>query len=218
MGVFGGIMVFAGIVGVLCAGYLGLAAFKLLPSFFKNPFSSQVTQDAGPVLLESIKDKSEFLAAEGNYQVVVTYEEDRQYIPSWLSGCKAIFVSNGSVNATVDVSTLTQDAIKISSDGKEITVTLPEPKLSDVNTDVSESYVLAQDRGVWDRITGMFSSDPSCASETQLIQYAETKISAAAEQSGLKQRAEDNTTSWLTGMLRSLGYERVTINFTPNAA
>lgn len=217
-GWFGKLLVFVGIVGVLCAGYLGLAAFKLLPSFFKNPFETTVTQDSGPILLESIRDASEFLAAEGSFQVVVTYEEDRKFIPSWLAGCKAVFVGNGDVQATVDVASLGEDAIQISADGKEVTITLPEPKLSDVDSDISESYVLAEDRGVWDRFTGMFSSNPQCASELQLLSYAEERISQAAEDSGLVERAEQNTEIWLKGMLHSLGYERVTITFTPNPA
>jgi hypothetical protein len=218
VGVLGGLVIFAGIAGVLCAGYLGLAAFNFLPSFFKNPFATTVTQDSGPILLESIRDASEFLAAEGSFQVVVTYEEDRQFIPSWLAGCKAIFVGNGDVQATVDVSQLAEDAIEISADGTEISITLPKPELSDVDSDVTESFVLAEERGVWDRFTGMFSSNPECASELQLLSYAEERISAVAQESGLIERAEANTEVWLRGLLRSLGYERVNITFTPNPA
>ena len=217
-GWFGKFLVFVGVVGVLCAGYLGLAAFNFLPSFFKNPFGTDVSQDSGPILLESIRDASEFLAAEGSFQVVVTYEEDRRFIPSWLAGCKAVFVGNGDVQATVEVASLGEDAIQISADGKEITVTLPEPKLSDVDSNISESYVLAEDRGVWDRFTGMFTSNPQCASELQLLSYAEERISQAAQDSGLIERAEKNTEIWLKGMLARLGYERVNVTFVPNPA
>src|SRR5262245_6955743 len=94
-GAFGKILLLIGILWVVFATWIGLAALNFLPSIFKNPFQKQVTEHTGPVLLESIEDASEFLAAKGSFQVVVDYEEGRQYIPSWVAGCKAIFVGYG---------------------------------------------------------------------------------------------------------------------------
>ncbi len=213
-GWFGKALILLGLLGVMFAMYIGLAMLNFLPSIFKNPFEKQVSEHTGPVLLESIEDAAEFLAAKGSFQVVVDYEEGRRYIPSWVAGCKAIFVGYGEVDAFVDVSGLTEDAIVINGD--EITVTLPEPQLSDVDSDVTESYRIAEDRGIVERFTGIFTDSAECVSTQQLFQLAEEKIAAAAEESDLRDRAEQNTRVWLEGMLRSLGFERVTINFEPH--
>jgi len=42
---------------------------------------------------------------------------------------------------------------------------------------------------------------------------AEQKIQAAAKESGLIERAEKNTRAMLVGMLGSLGFTNVTVNF-----
>ncbi|HEY7226352.1 MAG TPA: DUF4230 domain-containing protein [Micromonosporaceae bacterium] len=218
-GWFGKLLVTVGFLGVLGAVYLGLGAIHLLPSFIKNPFETTTTEHSGPVLVESIRDANQFLAAEGTFQVVVDREDSLRILGvnvGWASGCRAVFVGYGDVNAQVDVSGLTEDAIQISADGQAVTITLPEPQLSDVDPDVTESYVLAQQEGIWQRIQGFFSGGTGCPSELELVQAAEGKISEAAKQSDLVQRAEQNTRTWLEGMAHSLGYERVTVNFTPN--
>jgi hypothetical protein len=213
-GWFGKFLVVIGLLGVLFAMWIGLAALNFLPSIFKNPFQKQVTEHTGPVLLESIEDAADFLAAKGSFQVVVDYEEGRQYIPSWVAGCKAIFVGYGEVDAYVDVSSLSENAIVISGD--EVTITLPEPTLSDVDSDVTESYKISEDRGIVERFTGVFTDSAECVSTQELFKLAETKIAAAAEASDLKDRAEQNTRIWLEGMLKSIGFERATITFEPN--
>jgi len=215
-GRFGTALIVIGLVGVFFAVYLGLAAINFLPSIFKNPFEKQVSEHTGPVLLEQIEDAADFLAAKGTFQVVVDYEEGRRYIPSWVAGCKAIFVGYGEVDAFVDVSGLSEDALVITGD--EITVNLPDVQLSDVDSDVTESYRISEDRGIVERFTGIFTDSAECVSTQQLFQLAEDKITAAAEASDLKDRARQNTKVWLEGLLRSLGFERVTINFEPSRA
>jgi hypothetical protein len=71
---------------------------------------------------------------------------------------------------------------------------------------------------VLDRLGGVFSDNPT--SETELYVIAEEKIAAAAAASELQVRAEENTRTMLTGMLRGMGFERVTVRFVddPGAA
>src|SRR6266568_1134608 len=51
-------------------------------------------------------------------------------------------------------------------------------------------------------------------SQRELYQLADRRIQAAAQQSDLIMRAEQNTRATLQGMLRGLGYTRVTVTFT----
>jgi hypothetical protein len=49
--------------------------------------------------------------------------------------------------------------------------------------------------------------------EQQLYQLGQQKIAAAARDSELPSRAEKNTTAMLNGLLKSLGYTSVTVNY-----
>jgi hypothetical protein len=211
----GRILVIIGLIGLLCAGYLALSTVSLIPKIH-NPFAAQTQDKSSPVVLQSIQDLSLFVAARGNFQVVVDYQQDHAYVPDFISSYHALFVGVGSVDATVDFSKLSQGAIQVSGDGKQVTVTLPEPQLSDVHLDINQSHVYSLDTGLLDKIQSLVTADYN--QQGQLYQLASDKIKQAAIQSELVQRAEDNTRITLEGMLKSLGYERVTINFQTNPA
>jgi hypothetical protein len=57
----------------------------------------------------------------------------------------------------------------------------------------------------------VFSDNPT--SERELYRLAEQKLAAAAGESELVARAEQNTREMLRSMLRSLGYSEVTVVF-----
>ncbi len=206
------ILIFIGVVGLLIAGGFALAAVNLFPHI-RNPFATQVTDRTGPVLLQSIEDLNQFVAARGNFQVVVDYKEDRPYVPDFISSYHVLFVGQGSVDAYVDFTSLSEGAIQISGDGAEVTVTLPDPQLSEVHMDVNQSRIYSLDEGIFDKVKGLVADDYN--RQGQLYQLASEKIKTAAIESELIDRARDNTRIKLEGILRSMGYERVTINFTP---
>src|SRR6266545_3073738 len=85
-------------VVVLALGVMGLTS--LLPNL--NPFKTQEVDRSGPVLLQSIKDLSQYHAAAGEFQVVIDLEKDVKFLPDFLAGTRALFVAYGSVNAFVD--------------------------------------------------------------------------------------------------------------------
>src|SRR5688572_607728 len=76
-------LVFIGLAGLLFASYFGLKAIDLWPTL-RNPFATETTDRSGPVLLESIKDLSHYVAAEGNFQVIVDLQENKKYVPDIL--------------------------------------------------------------------------------------------------------------------------------------
>ena len=206
-GRLGGLLITTVLVvgAVLVAGALG---WMLLG----KPFSTKtVDRSATPVLTE-IRDLSEFHAAQGDFNVIVDLEKDVKYMPSALAGERTLFVGVGTVDAFVDFSTMGTNAIQISPDGKSVTVTLPRPTLQAPNLDTERSHVAARKRGLFNRIGGLFSDNPT--SESELYHVAEEKLAAAAEASDLRQRAQDQTQRMLEHMLTRLGYEGVTIVFT----
>lgn len=195
---------------------IGLGALARWRPQFPNPFVARTVDRSQPVLLRSIQDLSVYKAASANFQVIVDLEKDTRLVPSVIKGERTLFVAAGSVDAEIDFSKLASSAIKVSADHRTATITLPHAQLSPVRIDVDHSYVFSRQRGVLDRIASVFADD--AGSLQQLYQLAEAKLASAAQQSGIIERAEQNTRATLEGMLHSLGYTTVIVNFTGPAS
>ncbi|GIJ30262.1 hypothetical protein Vqi01_54240 [Micromonospora qiuiae] len=189
---------------------LGVQTAGILPQF-RNPFTKEQTDRSQPALLESMRDLSRYVAAEGNFQVVVDLQNDRRHVPDWLLNQRTLFVGAGSVEAYVDFGALAEGAVVPSADGKSVEIKLPAPQLAETNLDLDKSYVFAEERGLLNRVGDLIGGDPN--RQQQVYRLAEDRITAAARESGLATRAEENTRKMLEGLLGSLGYERVTVTY-----
>jgi len=205
-----GLLGLAAIVGLVAVVLLSTQAVGLLPNW-RNPFAQQETDRTQPPVLQSIQDLSRFVAAEGNYQVVVDLEQDRRYVPDFLLNERTLFVGVGTVEAYVDFGQIGEEAISTSEDGLSAQIELPAPQLTDADLDLDNSYVFAEERGLLNRLGEVFGGDPN--RRQQVYQLAEDRITAAARESGIAGRAEENTRKMLTGLLRSLGYEEISVTF-----
>ena len=199
------------LAAAVVAGLL-LVVPALLPSL--NPFREETKDRSQPVLLKSLENLSEYRAASANMQVVVDVEQDTKLVPSFIKGERTLFVAAGTVDAAVDFSALgrDQDAVRVSDDRRAVTLTLPAPKLTDPRIDPNRSRVYDRERGVLDRIEDAVSDRPG--DEQPLYQLATRKLAeAAAADPELVRTAERNTRAMLEGMMRGLGFERITVNF-----
>jgi len=203
----GGIV--AAIVAVLVL-ILVLSAVHLLPQL-RNPFAETTTVRSQPVILKSITNLSRYEAASGSFEVVVDLTKRTSLIPSFLEGSETLFIGQGTDIAFVDFSQLKNKAITVNADRTTVTVTLPKPQLEPAVLNVSQSYVYAQQQGLFNRIGNFFSGNPN--SQQQVYQIAQQKIETAARQSPLLTEAQKNTEGMLTGMLTSLGFHHVTVTF-----
>jgi len=203
----GGIV--AAIVAVLVL-ILVLSAVHLLPQL-RNPFAETTTVRSQPVILKSITNLSRYEAASGSFQVVVDLTKRSSLIPSFLEGSETLFIGQGTDIAFVDFATLKKGAITVNKDRTSVTVTLPKPQLEPAVLNVSQSYVYAEQQGLFNRIGNFFSGNPN--SQQQVYQIAQQKIGTAARQSPLLADAQKNTEGMLTGMLTSLGFQHVTVTF-----
>ncbi|MEU4477155.1 DUF4230 domain-containing protein [Micromonospora sp. NPDC023966] len=190
---------------------LGVQATGLLPDF-RNPFAKEQTDRSQPPLLKSIRDLSRYVAAEGNFQVVVDVQKDRRNVPDFLLNERTLFVGAGRIEAYVDFAKIADGAVVVSDDGKSVEIKLPAPQLGETDLDMDKSYVFAEQRGLINRLNDLVGGDPN--RQQQVYQLAEDRITAAARDSGLTARAEENTRKMLEGLLRSLGYEKVTVTYT----
>jgi hypothetical protein len=180
-----------------------------------NPFGTDTKDRSQPVLIKSLENLSDYHAATANMQVVVDVEEDARLLPSFIKGERTLFVAAGNVDAAVDFGGLgkSPDAVRVSGDRKEVAITLPPARLTEARLDPERSRVYDRDRGALDRIGEAFSDDGG-ADQQELYVLAEQKLTeAAASDPALLRTAERNTRSMLEGMMRGLGFEKVTIRF-----
>ncbi len=205
----------AGWVGAIAAAavlIVVLSAVHLLPKL-RNPFATSTTVTSQPVLLKSITALSRYEAASGSFEVVVDLTKRNGIIPSFLAGSETLFIGQGTDIAFVDFSQLKSQAIRVNATRTAVTVTLPKAQLEPAVLNVSQSYVYAEQQGLFNRIGNFFSGNPN--SQQQVYILAQQKITTAARQSPLVPQAEKNTQAMLTGMLTSLGFKNITVTFGP---
>jgi hypothetical protein len=203
----------AGIVGAIAAVavlVLILSAVHLLPQL-RNPFAETTTVRSEPVILKSITELSRYEAASGSFEVVVDLTERSSLLPSFLEGSETLFIGQGSDIAYVDFSKLNSHNIEVNANRTAVTVNLPKAQLEPAVLNVSQSYVYAEQQGLFNRIGNFFSGNPN--SQQQVYVLAEQKIETAAKQSPLLSEAQKNTQGMLDGMLTSLGFQHVTVSF-----
>ena len=206
-------MVVAALVAVAVLA-VALSAVHLLPRL-RNPFAEQTTVTSGPVLLKSITALSRYEAASGSFQVVVDLSQ-HSLLPSFLQGSEILFIGQGADIAFVDFSHLKGKAIQVSANRSAVTVTLPHAQLEPAVLNVKQSYVYAQQQGLLNRIGNFFGGNPN--GQQQVYIAAQQRIQTAAKRSPLLAEAERNTRGMLTGMLSSLGFQRITVNFASQVA
>jgi hypothetical protein len=200
--------VIAAVAGVLVL-IVVLSAVHLLPQL-RNPFAETTTDRSQPVLLKSITALSRYEAANGSFQVVVDLKQS-SLLPSFLQGDETLFIGQGDDIAYVDFSGLKNQAIAVNSNRTSVTIRLPKAQLEPAVLNVKQSYVVAQQQGLFNRIGNFFAGNPN--SQQQVYILAQQKIQTAAAQSPLIPDAEKNTQQMLTSMLTSLGFQHVTITF-----
>lgn len=186
----------------------GLQVADWLP---EDPLGQDVVDTSTAPLLLALDDLAEYHAATGTFQVVVEREVDTRYVPSVISGESASFLATGTADAYVDFTGLDAGRVALSPDGTSATIVLPAPRLGEVRIDPAESRVLDRDRGLVERVGDAVGDDP--VDDRELYALAEDRLAVAAGQSDLRERAEANTRTMLTGLARSLGVEQVQVTF-----
>lgn len=186
-----------------------LSAVRLLPQL-RNPFVTHTTVRSQPPVLKSIIALSRYEAASGTFQVVVDLSSHVSFLPSFLAGSQTLFIGDGTVIAFVDFAHLRGSALTVGA-GDSVTVRLPKAQLEPAVLNVRQSYVFAQQQGVMNRVAGFFAGNPNSQQAVYIL--AAQKISQAAKASPLLADAQRNTTAMLDGMLASLGYRHIAVQY-----
>ena len=171
------------IFGLMVLVGLVVAAVVVAGKLWGTPFTTETIDHSPPVVIVDLRSLSEYHAAQGQFEVTIDQEQDVQWLPSAIAGERV----------------------------QSVIVTLPRPVLQAPVLDHDLSHVMNRDRGLLNRIGGVFSDNPT--SEAPLYDAASAKMAAAAIETDLMQRAENNTKSMLYALLRGLGFQRVDIRF-----
>jgi hypothetical protein len=201
-----GLLALAGVAILLVIGF-GVASGWLNVG---KIFSTSTTDRSAPVILHKLQDLSTYNAAEGTFSVTVDVEKDVSILPQFIAGSRVIYSGYGTVDAAVDLGALDAENVTRNADGT-LVVTLPRATLEGAQLDPARSHVMNRDRGLLDRIGGVFVDNPT--SERALEQAAITKMNDAAKKTDLLQRAERNTEAMIERLAAAAGVTDVDVQF-----
>jgi hypothetical protein len=204
-----------GILGWLVA--LGLAALLVVGgvaavrgwSAFGGVFAPRTIDRSAPVLVQRLRDASQYTGATGTFSATVDVEHTTGIVPSFIAGSRSVYTGVGTVDATVDLHALEQDVHRDAQG--TLVIRLPHARFGAVQLDAHKSHVMSRDRGLVDRIEGVFVDSPT--SEREVQQLSQRRIAEAAVASGLRTRAERNTARMVEGLASSLGAGAVRVEF-----
>jgi hypothetical protein len=173
-------------------------------------FSTRTTDRSAPVILHKLNNLSSYQAASATLSVTVDEEKDVSILPQFLAGSRVIYSGYGTVDAAVNLGALDAAHFTHRADGT-LLVTLPHARLERAQLDPAHSHVMNRDRGLLDRLGGIFVDNPT--SEHALEQAAVKKMNAAAKQTSLVTRAEHNTTAMIQRLGATAGVDHIDVRF-----
>ncbi|HPB44709.1 MAG TPA: DUF4230 domain-containing protein [Microthrixaceae bacterium] len=172
---------------------------------------------AADTTLLSITKTQDLRAATGEFSVPVYFGTEqngflKKIIPDAFDADSGIALYQGSVDAFIDLSGLTEDDLEIDEAANTLTITVPDPTLSTPRLDHEKSSVVSQDRGVLTRLGEAFSESPM-EGRDKLDETAVNELAKAAAQSNLLDTARTNGEDFLVALGEQLGFDRVIIVF-----
>lgn len=192
-----------GILLLVLGALTTLAVVAALSFWGLLPFQLRTIDRSQPTLLQSIQEVSRLEGAVGNFEKVIDIEEGTSGMPSILAGRRTLFVAAGTVDAYVDLSSISEGDVETSPDGKSVKLRLPEAQLDKPNVNFDRSYTYRQDRGLFDVVADSFTAPD----QAKLYKLAETKFAEAAAESDLRGKAKDQAKAFLTSLGGRLGVE-----------
>jgi hypothetical protein len=199
---------------IAAALFIGFNNFQLGDRLL-NGFSSLITPklsepqvDVRSLVLQKVREASELTTAAFTMQAVVPTEQDASLGGLVFGKTKLLYIAHGEVKAGVDLSQLTAAQVQVKQDS--IQIQLPPAQILDKKIDVNRSQVYDYNRG-------MLGLGPDVGPELQSLaqQQALQKITAAACEEGLLQKASDRARLVVTQLFSTAGYKSVVVNAQP---
>lgn len=198
-------LLFGGVVAVALFLVAGAIGWDLLP------FQTTEKDHSPPPILTELRQLADFHAAQAEFEVIIDQEDDVRFMPQVIAGERVQYVAIGTVDAVIDLSSVASDAVRYDPDANRAVVYLPRPTIDEPVLDLEQSHVMNRDRGLLNRVGGIFSDNPT--SESDLLQAAQAKMADAAARTGLVEKAEQQAEELFEPMIRNLGVDIVEVRF-----
>ncbi len=203
----GGCLQSLGMIGVgmvvLVTAVLGVVGGRyLMPS----PPPATTVVNSGPPVVVAIKSLSRLETAQFHMERVIDLRRKQEALLGMIDTEDAILlVAAARVSAGVDLDKIDDEDVDVSDDRKRVTIRLPAPEIFESALDNDRTYVHTRETD--------FLADRAEGLETQARQEAEKQLREAAMQAGILKIARDNAKQTVTSLLRSLGFEQITVAF-----
>ncbi len=189
------IVVISGAVGVGLARY---GANLPVVGWLFGEGQSQTT--TSPVVVEDIQKLDRLDTVRMTQSVIVTKKTAGTEFRRFFTGEEVILVAVGDVEAGVDLSSLTEEGVRVEE--KTVTLRMPEPEISSVALDEEQTRLYDRDQGLLRP-----RADETLVEEAR--EDAQGELLAAARQNDILSTAERNAEDTIRTFLTTLGYEEV---------
>lgn len=185
---------------LLLLGLAILAGAYLMIRGLGDPSKEQITASG---VLERIQPLSELNTVEMYFNEIIDFNDAKHFhnfeIP--FTQKSFIFTVKARVKAGIDLMPLTEENIRIS--GTEIILVLPAPTIT--SKEILEYKAYDEQDGLFNEIT---TEDTFKA-----LNQFEGSLEKQALDSGILEQAQNNARNSLTGLLKSLEFETIAIEF-----
>lgn len=189
---------------LLAAVLLGAGA--LLGRFGSRWLDRSVEQRRRPDVITQVRELSRLEGVSYHVERVVDLKDEQRTLFGMVAASDAILlVASGEVVAGVDLAQLRPEDVVVAPDQHSVTVRLPPAEVFSARLDNARTYVHSR------KVDLLAQRDETL--ESRARQAAEQTLRAAAEDSGIVQRAEESVARTVKSLVRSLGYADVTIDF-----
>jgi len=199
--------IIAGLLGgVLCVLGLGLIASRAESGLLAKLWSAMTGRSTRVASQGSVVDRIQRLerleTVVYNMDKIVTGEKGNPILPNFLAGDRLLMLVHGQVVAGVDFSQL--HSRDIQTNGKEVRIHLPNPRVLMTRLDNSRTRVYSRNTGL------LVPVDPNL--ETEVRREAESQLLEEALQDGILSTARQNARTTITTLLVGLGFEKVEVD------
>ncbi len=191
---------------VLVAVGLGTLLGRCSRSPAPRPAASVTIVRGTPSVVTAIRELSNLEGAQFHIEKVIDLTDQQSRFFGLVHAKDAILlVAAGDVTAGVDLSTLADGNVHVDRSAGTATITLPPAEILSHRLDNEHTYVHS-------RSTDLLAARKQNL-ETRARQEAEKSIVLAAKKSGILARAQASVKRTVESLVRSLGYQHVTVKF-----
>jgi len=190
----------------LVALAVGVAIGHFAPGWFEKAEAPKPMPD----VITEIRELSRLEGVSFHVERVVDLKDKQQALFGMVPVEDAILlIASGDVTAGVDLGKLKPEDVVVSPDRRSVTVHLPHAEVFSARLDNDRTVVHT-------RKTDLLAERKESL-ETDARKAAEKTLRSAAEEGGILKRADESVARTVRGLVKSLGFEDVRVDFRDGA-